>query len=293
MQIESLKVFSDLVDTASFSLAAQKNNVTQSAVSQQIRALENRYNVTFFERGKKNFSVTPEGQVFDAAAREMMDIFAGIGESISALNNVVSGKLRVATIHSIGLHQLPALVASFREDFPEVELEVSYHSADDVYAEVEEGRADVGVVGFPKARRGVVVEEVTSEKLVIIATPDSEIATRKRMKLSDVGDNKFIGFTQDSPTRKGIDKLFREAGASVDTALAFDDVETVKRAVIVEGGIAIVPESSVSHEVKTGILVSIDITGVNAIRPIGVVKKRTRATSPALREFLEVLPQVA
>ncbi len=292
MQIESLKVFSDLVDTASFSLAAQRNNVTQSAVSQQIRALENRYKVIFFERGKKNFSVTPEGQVFDAAAREMMDIFAGIGESISALNNVVSGKLKVATIHSVGLHQLPALTESFRESFPEVQLEVSYHSADDVYSEVEDGRADVGIVGFPKARRGVVVEEIGSEKLVIIATPDADIASRKRMKLSDIGGSKFIGFSQDVPTRKGIDKLFRESGTTVDTVLTFDDVETVKRAVIVEGAVAVVPESAVTHEVKTGILVSIDITGVDAIRPIGVVKKRTRATSPALREFLEVLPKL-
>ena len=292
MQIESLKVFSDLVDTASFSLAAQKNNVTQSAVSQQIRALENRYGVTFFERGKKNFSVTPEGQVFDSAAREMMEIFAGIGESIGALNNVVSGRLRVATIHSLGLHQLPALVERFREKFPEVQLEVSYHSADEVYSEVEDGRADVGVVGFPKPRKGVVVEEVTSERLVIIATPENEIAGRKRMKLSDIEGCKFIGFSQDVPTRKGIDKLFRESGASVDTVLTFDDVETVKRAVIVEGAVAIVPESAVSHEVKTGILVSVDISGVDAIRPIGVVKKRTRATSPALREFLEMVPEL-
>ena len=186
MQIESLKVFCDLVDTASFSLAAQRNDITQSAVSQQIRALETRYGVTFFERGKKNFSVTPEGQVFDGAAREIMEVFAGIGESIGALNNRVSGKLRIATVHSVGLHQLPVLIEEFREEFADVDLEVSYHKPDDVYSEVEEGRADVGVVAYPKARRGVTVDEVASEKLAIVAAPESEIAGRKRMKLNDL-----------------------------------------------------------------------------------------------------------
>ena len=91
MQVESLKVYCDLVDTASFSLAAERNGITQSAVSQQIRSLETRYDVVFFERGKKNFAVTPEGQVFEEAAREIVEIFGGIDERLKELQDVVSG----------------------------------------------------------------------------------------------------------------------------------------------------------------------------------------------------------
>ena len=124
MQVETFKVYCDLIETASFSHAAKLNGITQSAVSQQVRALEKRFGVVLVERGKKNFAVTPEGQVFEEAAREMIEVFSGIEERLKELQDVVSGRLRIATIFSVGLHELPDMVSAFRKRYPEVDVKI-------------------------------------------------------------------------------------------------------------------------------------------------------------------------
>ena len=79
MQIQNLKVYCDLVETGSFSLAAERSGITQSAVSQQIKSMEEKFGVVFFERGRKNFSITPEGQVFFQSAQRMLDVAELLG----------------------------------------------------------------------------------------------------------------------------------------------------------------------------------------------------------------------
>ena len=189
----------------------------------------------------------------------------------------------------MGLHELPSRVTKFRESYPEVKLEIDYVRANQVYLEVLEGRADVGLVAYPKARKGVIVEEFSKDKLVLVCGPDHELAGRKRLKMRDLEGVKFIGFSADLPTRKAIDKLIRDAGVHVDQLLEFDNVETVKRAIEVENGVSLLPQDSVQREVEAGILSSAEVGGAELWRPLGMVKKRTRAVSPAMREFSRML----
>src|SRR4051812_21198099 len=117
MQIQSFKVFCDLTQTASFSKAAEMNGITQSAVSQQVRAIEQRFHVKLIERGRKNFALTPEGRCFLEASKEILVTLDGLGSRIQKLQNVVAGELRIATIFSIGLHELPPYLKIFRKTF--------------------------------------------------------------------------------------------------------------------------------------------------------------------------------
>ena len=145
MQLETFKIFCDLVETGSFSEAAARNDITQSAVSQQIRALENTYEVTFFERGRTKFSVTPEGQAFELAAREMLELYQGISSRLHELGNVVGGPLRISTVYSIGLHDLPSKLKTFSAEYPDVDVIVDYKRSINIYDDVLEGRADIGL----------------------------------------------------------------------------------------------------------------------------------------------------
>src|SRR5579884_2257355 len=115
MYIETFKVFCDLAETGSFSKAALLNSITQSAVSQQIRALENRFCVTLVERGRRNFALTPEGAAFLNASREILDVYNHLGDRLHELRNVMAGEVRIASIYSIGLHELPPLLKTFRQ----------------------------------------------------------------------------------------------------------------------------------------------------------------------------------
>lgn len=289
MQIQSLRVFCDLIDTASFSEAAERNGISQSAVSQQIRNLEERYGVVFFERGKKNFAITPEGRVFGNIAREIVALHSSIDDRLRALRDVVAGSLRVATIFSIGLHELPPLVKRFRRRFPDVGLELVYLRSNQVYVEVQEGRADLGLVAYPKARKGIVTEEYSRDQLALVCAADHPLGERTQIDLADLRGCRYVAFAADLPTRKAVDRMFRHRGVHLDPLMEFDDVEAVKRAVEVESGVSILPKSVVERERITGVLRVVEIRGKDAWRPLGLVKRRTRAVSPAMREFRAML----
>lgn len=291
MQIETLKVFCDLVETSSFSRAATLNSITQSAVSQQIRALEERYHVSLIERGKKNFSVTQEGEALLRASREILHTFGNLGDTIRELQNVVAGELRIATIYSIGLHELPPLLTRFKTQYPEVKLIVDYRRSAQIYGDVLEGDADLGLVAFPTKRTGLVVEDFRRDKLVLICHPNHPLAACGSIALVRLEGEKFISFEPDLPTRKFIDRLLEEKRVRVEHAMEFDNVETVKRAVEIASGVSIVPLTSVGDEVRSGSLVAVELQDFGLCRSLGVVYRRHRAISPAQKQFVALLKE--
>ncbi|CAN5652141.1 LysR family transcriptional regulator [soil metagenome] len=289
MQIQSFKVFCDLTQTASFSKAAEMNGITQSAVSQQVRAIEQRFHVKLIERGRKNFALTPEGRCFLDASKEILTTLDGLGSRIQKLQNVVAGELRIATIFSIGLHELPPYLKNFRRTFPEVEVRVEYRRSSEVYTSVLEGRADAGLVAYPVARRGLKALTFWQDRLVMICSPTHSLAGRKRLSLADLEGEKFIAFEPDLPTRREVDRKLRAAGVKIQLALEFDNIETVKRAVEVENGVSIVPATAVRNEVESGSLVAVEFEASDMWRPLGVLVRRAARISPAIREFLLLL----
>jgi LysR family transcriptional regulator, transcriptional activator of the cysJI operon len=289
MQIGTFKIFCDLVETGSFSKAATLSGITQSAVSQQIRALETRFEVTLVERGRRNFALTPEGSVFLEASKEILDVYDHLDDRLQEMRNVVAGDLKIASIYSIGLHELAPILKQFREKFPDVEVHVEYRRSAEVYAAVTQGDVDLGLVAFPAKRKGLQAEVFRTDRMIVICHPNHPLALRKQVKLSELSGERFISFAVDQPTRKVIDKHFRDAGVEVKQVMEFDNIETVKRAVEIENGISIVPSRTVETEVRSGSLVAVTLTEPNLTRPLGILTRRNRARSPAQKEFLKVL----
>ena len=289
MQIETFKIFCDLVDTGSFSKAAALNTITQSAVSQQIRSLENRFKVTLIERGRRNFSLTPEGQAFLGVSKEILDIYDHLGDRLHELQNIIAGDLKIATIYSIGLHELPPFLKEFRKQHRDVEVSVEYRRSSEVYAMVLNGEADLGLVSYPAKRKGILMEPFTEDRLVLICHPDHRLASRKEIRIQELEGEKFIAFEPDLPTRKILDRHLKEQGVSINQTMEFDNIETVKRAVEIENGVSIVPQNTVADEAGSGTLVSIEIKDPELWRPLGILLKRNRSRSPALREFINML----
>ncbi len=289
MQIETFKVFCDLAETGSFSKAAALNSITQSAVSQQIRALEDRFKATLVERGRRSFSLTSEGAAFLEASREIVNIVDHLGDRLHELQDVVAGDIKIAAIYSIGLHDLPPYLKEFRRLHPGVEVHVRYRRSPQVYEEVLEGEVDFGLVSYPMKRTGLMVEGFRKEQLVLICHPGHPLAKQKQVSLTDLEGERFIAFEPDTPTRKVIDRDLRERGVNVNRAMEFDNIETVKRAVEIESGISIVPKATVDQEVENGLLTAVEIVKPEMWRPLGILLKRNRARSPAQRELMSLL----
>jgi DNA-binding transcriptional LysR family regulator len=289
MQIETFKVFCDLVETASFSKAAEMNTITQSAVSQQIHSLERKFKVAFIERGKKNFSVTAEGRAFLQASKEILRAYDSLSDRLQEMQTVVGGELIVATVYSIGLHELPRNLKTFRKAYPSVEVRVEYLRSAQVYQSVAEGNAEIGLVAFPSSRKGVTVESRWKDKLVLICPPEHRFANRQSVPIAALENERFISFAFDQPTRKAIDRIFRANKVAIRRSMEFDNIETVKRAVEIDDGISIVPLNTVDEERKVGSLIAVEIESADMWRPIGLIQRRTRSRTAAGRAFVSML----
>lgn len=289
MQVESFRVFRDLVDSQSFSKAAQLNSITQSAVSQQIRAMEERFRVPLIERSNKRFALTREGQALYDTSKQVIFHFDSLQHQLEEMRNVVSGTIRVSTVYSVGLHELPPYLKSFLREFPNVLVHIEYRRSNQVYDEVIEGTSDMGLVAFPVQKKTIKVEPFRKDRLVVITNPQHPLSKKTELVVADLAKEKFVGFEPDIPTRKAVDKIFRDAGIDMKPVMEFDNIETVKRAVEIDAGISIVPRATVEQEVRNGTLSAIEFKGQPYYRPLGIIFKSGRVLSPAMKRFLKTL----
>ena len=285
MQIEGLRVFCDLAESRSFTSAARINQITQSAVSQQISSLERHFDTLLVERSKKMFRLTKEGQLLYDHSKEIINTFETLTSRMQSLQNVVSGNIRVSTIYSIGLHTLPP----FLKKFPTVNVHVEYSYADKILEDVLGNVVDLGLVAYPGKDNKLNIIPLMEESLVLICEPGHPLAKRGQIKLADIAGENLVGFHIDIPTRRGIDRVLREKKIAVHPVMEFDTIETVKRAVEIGTGVAIVAEVTIVSEVKLGSLASVKFSDGQLARPVAVVHKKSKVLSPALENFLSIL----
>jgi len=293
MQIESLKVFCDLTETESFTKAAQINGVTQSAVSQQISSLERQFKSLLIERSKKKFRLTREGQVLYDYSKQIIGTYDALHSKLQEIKDIISGTIRVATIYSIGLHDLPPYVKRFLKAYPTVNIHVEYRRANQVYEDVLGNVVDLGLVAYPTKDIKLEIIPIKKDPLVLVTHPHHPLAKAKAIKLKAIAGQKFISFEPDIPTRKAIDKVLREHNIEVNHVMEFDNIETVKRAVEIDAGIAIVPLSTITQEVQKQTLASIALDDADMFRPLAAIYKKSKVLSPAIKQFLAILKEEA
>jgi LysR family transcriptional regulator, transcriptional activator of the cysJI operon len=291
MQIESLKVFCDLAETESFTKAAQINGVTQSAVSQQISSLERQFKSLLIERSKKKFRLTREGQVLYDYSKQIIQTYDGLHSKLQEIKDIISGTIRVATIYSIGLHDLPPYIKRFLKDYPTVHVHVEYRRANQVYEDVFSNVVDLGLVAYPTKDAKLEIVPLRKDPLVLICHPQHPFAKQKSVKLKVIADQKFVAFEPDIPTRKAVDRVLKEHGVEVKTVMEFDNIETVKRAVEIDAGVSIVPLGTVAQEIAKQTLASVAIDDVEMFRPLAAIYKKNKVLSPAMKQFISIIKE--
>ncbi|AHF90558.1 LysR family transcriptional regulator [Opitutaceae bacterium TAV5] len=289
MQIENFKIFADLVETKSFSKAAKINNITQSAVSQQARAMERHFKALLIDRSQKQFQLTREGQCVYESAKELLYAYDRLSSDLQELKRVISGTIRISTIYSIGLHELPPFIKRFLHDYPAVNIRVEYRRSNLVYDDILHNSVDFGLVAFPQRQRAIEIIPFRNDRLVLITHPNHPLAHAGEVSVRELAEQKFIGFDPDIPTRKAIDTIFREHRLEIDPVMEFDNIETVKRAVEIDHGVAIVPFATVTQEARQGTLSVLNLKGKDFSRPLAILHRKGRVLTPAMKKFIETL----
>jgi len=291
MHIETLKVFCDLVDLQSFSLAAERNFVTQSAVSQQIRALEDKFKRRFLERvrGRRDVKLTSAGEVFYREAKHVLDSYDQLQESLRGIVGKIGGTVKVSTIYSVGLHELPAKVREFMSKYPSAKIDLEYSRTTRIVRDVLNGTVELGIVAFPEAKRGLTITQMPENRLVLICPNDHKFAGRAQIKTKDLNGQDFVLFERDVPTRKATDRILKAHGAEITRIAEFDNIETIKRAVEVGFGLAILPYPAVIEAERKGLLSVVKLVEKEWVRPVGVLYRSDRNLSVAAKKFIQLL----
>ena len=289
MQVDNFKIFADLVETKSFSKSAKLNGITQSAVSQQARAMERHFKTLLIDRSQKQFQLTREGLRVYEAAKEVLHQYEKLLSELQEMKKVISGTIRISTIYSIGLHELPPFIKKFLHEYPSVNVRVEYRRSNLVYEDILHNSVDFGLVAFPVKMRQIEMIPFRDDRLVLITHPSHELAKSEEVQLQALAGHKFIGFEPDIPTRKAVDQIFRENRIEIEPVMEFDNIETVKRAVEIDAGVAVVPLATVLQEVRQGTLAVVHFKGKEFTRPLAILHRKGRVLTPAMKKFIEIL----
>jgi len=290
MNTNAMRRFCDLVETGSFSKAAEANGISQSAISQQLAALEGEMGTCLISRGGGFAMPTDAGTAFYRGAKEILQRYEQTLAEMRSAENTVRGTLLVGTIYSVGLYLLAPYVGKFLKAHPEVNLDVEYTRWNHITAAVLNGEMDLGIVAFPEKHRSIEVIPFATEKLTVVCSPSHRLANRRRVGPAELKEERFVAFEPNVPTRRHIDRFLKQSRVSVNIVMEFDNIDTVKRAIEVDLGLSILPEGNVEREVASGHLCSVPFSdSTKWVRKIAIIRRRGKTRSQAERMFLRML----
>ena len=293
MHIETLNVFCDLAELLSFSKTAEKHLLSQSAVSQQIAQLELTYKCQLIERKKRPIELTKAGQLLYQAAKDMLERYEQLRSELNALKSSTVSRINVAAIYSIGMHTLPGYVKKFMVNYPKVNVHIEYLDASRICELVLAGDIDIGLVAVPKRDKRLDVYDFEDELLVLVCSPKHPLASESRIDIHKVQFERFIGFEKDVPTRIWIDNILQRYNVVVRPVMEFDNIETIKRAVEINSGISILPQTAIVQELDSGTLSATVFLNESFVRPTGIIVRKNKILSQAGRYFIELLRKKA
>jgi LysR family transcriptional regulator, transcriptional activator of the cysJI operon len=289
MDINNFKLFMDMANSKSVSRGAAENGISQSAASQQLQELERQLGVTLLDRSSRPLVVAEAGKLYLEMCREILRRRDEFLVALEKLKSEVEGTVRVAAIYSVGLSEMSQLEAEFSRRYPEARLDVEYLRPEKVYEAVVADRADLGLLSYPESTKEVTVLPWREEEMVVASSPYHELAQRGEVRPEDLEGVDFVGFDEDLPIRRDIDRFLREHHVRVNFTLHFDNLQMIKEAVAHGEGVSIMPARVMQEEIAQGRLVPIPIAKLELFRPVGIVHRRKKRFHRAAQAFLDLL----
>lgn len=289
MDFPSLKAFVAVAECRSFSHAAERLFMTQPAVSKRVAALEEDLGIALFDRLGRNIQLTEAGEKFLISARRILDDITVSREEVHSLSAAVSGRLRLATSHHIGIHRLPPVLKSFTQAHKDVELDLLFMDSELACEEVARGNLELAVVTLPDQVPGVLhTQLIWPDPLSLVCAKDHPLA--KLASDGPISANQLVDYKAVLPARGTVtrDILFtalKPYGVTVETSLETNYLETIKMMVSVGLGWSALPVDMLDEE-----FVQVPVKGLSMQRQLGYVHLDGKTLSRAALAFLEMLP---
>ena len=288
MNLETAKIFCDLVEMKNFSRTAEVHGISQSAVSQQLAQLEMGHKVQLINRKKRPIELTSAGQVFYQACKDILERYDHLTSELFALKQSTC-RIHLAAIFSIGMYTLQPYIQKFMSIYPDVNLSVEYYDAKEIYEKLLRGMIDIGVVAVPRRDRNIDIYPFENELLVLACSPSHPLTRKNSVDIHELQGERFISFTEGIPTRKYIDDILNRYRITIRSIMEFDNTETIKRAVEINSGISILPAPTLRTELANGTLKALEFSNESFYRPTGIIVRKDKTRSKAGQYLIELL----
>ncbi len=292
VNFEHLKLFRDIGQSRSVSRGASLNAISQSAASQHIQELEKSLAVKLLDRSTRPLTVTPAGRLYIDLCRDILRRREEFEAALTNLAGDVEGTVRVASIYSVGLSEMWRLEAEFARRWPEAVLRVDYLRPERVYEAVGTDQADFGLVSYPEPTREVAVIDWRSEEMVVACAPGHPLTRYREIDPTELSGVEFIGFDEDLPIRREVDRYLRDRDVTVNLIMHFDNLQMIKEAVMLGSGVSIAPARILQAEMEAGRLVAIPLVAPRLYRPLGIIHRRRKKFNRATQQFLSLLQEI-
>jgi DNA-binding transcriptional LysR family regulator len=289
LNLDYLRTFVDVVELGSFSAAAERLNLTQPAVSLQIRQLEKRVGVALIERVGRKARPTAAGAELLEHAAQIDAVVAAAFDGMARYAKGVMGRVKLGTGATACIFLLPPVLRDLREHFPTLEITVSTGNTADVVKAVEDNIIDIGFVTMPASGRALEIMPVLQDEFVLIAPPTMSLP--KRVTPSVVATLPVLLFEQGGNTRRIADEWFARGGVALKPVMSLGSVEAIKQLVDAGLGCAVLPSMAVRSDRHRGELVVRSLTP-RLYRTLAIVIRRDKPLHRGLKEIIRALNEV-
>ena len=286
MELQQLRYVIAVAETNSFTRAAERCLVVQSALSHQIARLERELGARLFERTSRRVSLTPAGAAFLPAARQCLDAAERAAAEVAAAVGEVRGRLAVGLIPTGTAVDIPTALRDFHERYPQVQISLRVGASDDLTEKVRSGCLDVAFIGLPVSAtpQGVAVHELARDQLVAVSAPDHPLASEETVSLRRLAAEPFVDLPAGTAGRLQSDEAFEAAGLVRDVAYEVTTADYTAR--LVAPGLAIALLPAAWAPTLSGVTV---IPVVDAPQRVECVIWGRQTRTPAATAFLEIL----
>jgi len=290
MQFSYLRTFVTVIERGGFSAAARALGISQPAVSQQVKRLEEELRVELLRRGRRGVvEVTPFGETLLSFARATLKAYDALREELDRQRQVVAGDLWLAASTTPGEYVVPQLLADFRAQHPGVEARVTVGDTADVVRQVLSGECALGFIGAPVEQPRLTLERLAADKVVLALYPGHPFVERERVTWEEVLTQPLIIREEGSGTRHTVEQALAAQGKVLSPesiALTLGSTQAVVQAIRDRLGIGFVSRRAIARVPPAERLPTVVIEGLTFVRDLFVVYDTARATSPLLQAFL-------
>jgi DNA-binding transcriptional LysR family regulator len=284
MDNQNLKAFITVANSGSFSEAADRLYLTQSAISKRIAQLEQQMGKKLFDRIARQVTLTEAGSELLPRARRILQEYENALQAINDLSGEASGTLRLAISHHLGLHRLPPILKQFAQQYPNVTLDIEFMDSEKAYEQVLHGQSEVAVITLAlESHHNIHSKKIWNDPLRFICAQDHQLAQLKKPQLKDLAEYPIILPGLNTYTGRIIQNLFQQEGIPLKAPMSTNYLETISTMVEIGLGWSVLPETLVRD------LHVMPLKSITIERELGYIHHMKRSLSNAAVAFLELM----